>query len=375
MAKVLVVGGGFGGVVAAESLAASLGDEHQITLISRSCKFLFYPALVRLAFGRSEPDDISFDLREVMLDRRIQFVEGDVTRISPIDRRVRVAHGDVDGEMPYDALILALGRRLATERIPGFFENAHHLLTIDGAFRFGEAVRAFERGHAVIGHCPGARLPGPLFETAVALSRSLEERGKRERAAITIVTNEPIDQMFGGAEVSDVLTGMLESHGIEFVSDFAIARVTPTGVVATDGRVIDGDLRMIIPPFCGPGAIVGSGITDAEGYVRVEPTMQVSGLDQTYAAGDCVNFAGPKTAHMAVRQGEVAADNVAAELQGQPPEAIYDHEMKMVIDAYGGDSVFLRKDLGTEDAGSVRQGRFWWLAKRAQEQYWKSRHA
>ena len=57
MAKVLVLGGGFGGVVAAERLAEQLGDEHQITLVSRSRQFVFYPALVKLAFGKAETAD------------------------------------------------------------------------------------------------------------------------------------------------------------------------------------------------------------------------------------------------------------------------------------------------------------------------------
>ncbi|HYJ88018.1 MAG TPA: hypothetical protein VEW46_18270 [Pyrinomonadaceae bacterium] len=75
MANILILGGGFGGVVAAESLARLIPNEHQITLVSRSPKFTFYPELVRLAFGRCEPDDISFDLREAMLDRRVRFIE------------------------------------------------------------------------------------------------------------------------------------------------------------------------------------------------------------------------------------------------------------------------------------------------------------
>ena len=70
MANVLILGGGFGGVVTAEYLARHLGSQHNITLISRRREFLFYPDLVRLAFGRCEPSDISFDLREAMLDRR-----------------------------------------------------------------------------------------------------------------------------------------------------------------------------------------------------------------------------------------------------------------------------------------------------------------
>ena len=74
MANVLILGGGFGGVVAAESLVRQLSDEHQITLVSRSSQFLFYPALVRLAFEQCEPDDVSFDLRKSMLNRRITFI-------------------------------------------------------------------------------------------------------------------------------------------------------------------------------------------------------------------------------------------------------------------------------------------------------------
>jgi sulfide:quinone oxidoreductase len=97
MARVLIVGGGFGGVVAAESLAKKLGCAHEITLMSRSHKFLFYPALVRLAFGECGPDDIAFDVREAMLDRRIRFIESEVARIDPHKRHVTFAHGDLVG--------------------------------------------------------------------------------------------------------------------------------------------------------------------------------------------------------------------------------------------------------------------------------------
>src|SRR6266496_6358423 len=97
MARVLIVGGGFGGVVAAESLAKKLGRDHEITLVSRSRKFLFYPALVRFAFGRYQVEDISFDLREALLDRRIRFVEGEIARINPHKRHVTFSRGDLIG--------------------------------------------------------------------------------------------------------------------------------------------------------------------------------------------------------------------------------------------------------------------------------------
>src|SRR5437660_12866154 len=101
MAKILVLGGGFAGVVAAESLVRSLGEEHQITLVSRARRFLLYPALVRLAFGQCEPDDVSFDLRQSMLSRRINFIEAEVARLDPVGRRVTLAHGQVAGAVAY----------------------------------------------------------------------------------------------------------------------------------------------------------------------------------------------------------------------------------------------------------------------------------
>src|ERR1044071_6118310 len=177
MANVLILGGGFGGVVAAERLAKMLGQKHQLTLVARNGRVVFHPALVRLAFGECEPDDISFDLREAMLDRYVRFIEADAARVDPFARKVTLAGGDIAGEIKYDYLLFALGRRLATERVPGFFEHPPPLLGVKSALRFGEAVRSFKSGRAVVGSCPGSRLEVPVYETAFALARRLEAAG------------------------------------------------------------------------------------------------------------------------------------------------------------------------------------------------------
>ena len=374
MAKILIVGGGFGGVVAAESLGRKLGGEHQIVLVSRSRNFLFYPALVRLAFGRGEPDDVSFDLREAMLDRRITFVEGEIARVDPGARQVTVTRGEFSGQMNYDFLVFALGRRLATERVSGFFEHAHHLLSVAATLKFREALRTFPRGHIVLGYCPAARLPVPLFETAFALSRWNEKRERRNRAVITIVSDETPGEMFGDAAIAEKLSEAMQSRGIEFASDFSIARVTPGSIIESDGRAMTFDLAALIPPFCGPAAMLGSGVTDAEGYVRVETTMRVPGVEGMYAAGDCVSFPGPKMGHMAVRQAEVAAENLAAEVSGRAILATYEHELTLVLETDGKDSIYLHRDLWTDDPPKIKQGRFWAWAKRGHEQYWLRRH-
>ena len=374
MANVIILGGGFGGVVAAERLAKTLGGHHQITLVSARREFIFYPALVRLAFGLCSPEDVSFDLSSAMLDRRVRFVEGEVARLDPAARRVVLAHGDVEGELGYDYLIYALGRRLATEHVPGFFEYAHHLLNVEAALKFGKALRNFNGGHAVIGCCPGSRLTVPAYETAFALSRLLEERGTRDRTKITFVSPEPFNDALAGQEAAGTLHAALAKHAIKFLPDFPVSRIMEYSVRTSGGHSLGYDLLMLIPPFRGAGAVSGLGITDSHGYVLADKTMRVAGVERMYAVGDAVGFGGPKMGHMAVRQGEVAAANVAAEIEGREPHVEYDHELMLVVDEGGRDSIYLRKGLWADEAASVRQGRFWSWAKRAHEKYWQIQH-
>ena len=375
MAKVLILGGGFSGVVAAERLAQQLGDEHQITLVSRNRQFVFYPALVRLAFGRCEKNDVSFDLRETMLNRRVNFIEAEVAHIDPFERKVSIAHGQVEGKLPYDYLIIALGRRLATEKITGFYEHAHHLLNVDKTIQFGKALETFNEGRALLGQCLGARLPVPVYESAFALARHLEKKGERDRVRITVVSPQTLESELGDERAAGALRQALNTHQIELLTNFRITSLTEDSALTDTGDVIAFDLLMLLPPFRGSSAAHYLGATDDEGYIYVEPTMRVIGQKRIYAAGDCVNFAGPKMGHMAVRQGEVAAANLAAEIEGHEPVTHYVHEMRFVIDEIGSDSLYLQKNIWTDELATIRQGRFWSWAKRVQQKYWEVTHS
>lgn len=375
MAKVLVLGGGFGGVVAAERLAEHLGEEHQITLVSRSRQFVFYPALVRLAFGKCDKTDVAFDLRDSMLNRRVNFVEAEVAHIDPFERKVVIAHGQVEGKLPFDYLIFALGRRLATEKIAGFYEHAHHLLNVDKAIKFGRAVEEFQGGRVVLGQCAGARLPVPVYESAFALARMLDRKGKRDSTTITLVTPDTLEAELGDTAGALALKIALHAHQIELLTNCRIESLTQHSALTQSGTAIDFNLLMLVPPFRGSSAASYLGITDEEGYIHVDWNMRVRGHERLYAAGDCVGFTGPKMGHMAVRQAEVAAANLVAEIEGREPTAHYSHEMRFVIDEIGSDSLYLHKDLWIDEPATLRRGRFWSWAKRVQQKYWEVTHS
>ena len=375
MAKVLILGGGFSGVVAAERLAEQLGDEHQVTLVSRSRQFIFYPALVRLAFGKCSPKDVSFDLRHTMLNRRVNFVDAEVAHVDPYEKKVSIAHGQVEGKLPYDYLIFALGRRLATEKITGFYEHAHHLLNVDKAIKFGQAIDEFKEGRAVLGQCFGARLPVPVYETAFALASHLEKKGLRNRTTITVVSPDTIESDLRDMSGAIALKRALDNQQIELLENFRITSLSQNSATTNTGEAIDFNLLMLVPPFQGSSAAHYLGATSEDGYIRVDANMRVRGHERIYAVGDCVNFCGPKMGHMAVRQGEVAATNLAAEIAGHEPTAEYSHEMRVVIDEAGDDAMYLHKDIWTDEPATVRQGRFWTWAKRVQQRYWEVTHS
>lgn len=374
MARVVILGGGFGGVVAAERLAAQLSDENQITLVSRSRNFVFYPALVRLAFGKCEREDVSFDLRGAMLNRRVNFIEAEVAHIDPFQKSVTIAHGEVEGKLGYDYLVFALGRRLATERIRGFYEHAHHLLNVDKAIKFGNAIKTFKEGRAVFGQCDGARLPIPVYESAFAMARLLKEKGQRERVRITVISPSTLESELGDQAAAAALRKAFTAQQIEFLPNLSIESLTEDSVITATDR-INFNLLMLVPPFRGSSAASYVAITNAEGYINVDSTMRVIGHPGLYAVGDCVNFDGPKMGHMAMRQAEVAAVNLAAEIEGHEPVAHYQHEMRFVIEGVGSDGLYLRKDLWADEPAAVSQNRFWNWAKRVQQKHWEHSHS
>src|SRR6185312_1723463 len=128
----------------------------------------------------------------------------------PFERKVTIAHGEIEGKLGYDYLIFALGRRLATERITGFYEHAHHLLNVDKAIKFGKAINQLRKGRAVFGQCPDARLPVPVYESAFALARLLEENGQREGGRITVVTPTTLESELGDFAAAAALKKSLE---------------------------------------------------------------------------------------------------------------------------------------------------------------------
>lgn len=374
MARILILGGGFGGLVAAERLSERLGAAaaaHQITLVSPNPTFTFYPALVRLAFGHCKPEDITFDLVSKLNDLNVRFVQGEAIDVKPEFGRIQVTGEDFNGDISYDYLVIAVGRRLATEKIGGFFEHAHHLLGIKAALKFREAVRDFRRGRIVVGLAPEAFLPVPVCETAFALAKKFKNEIDKKEITVSVVFPETIEKAFAGANLHRKLEQALEKHRVDITTGFQIREITEKALVSENESSINYDLLMLVPPFRGQTILSHHGFTNDFDFVRVDNFMRVQDLVKTYAAGDIVAFTGPKLAYMAARQARVAADNIVSEIKGGSAHKLYHHEVAAIIDQGGADSLFLHYGIWDETLYDLKEGKMWSRLKNNNNRLWE----
>ena len=285
-----------------------------------------------------------------------------------------IAGKDYNGEMAYDYLVIAAGRRLVTEKTPGFFEYANHLLGANAALKFGEAVKNFRAGQIIVGMCPGARLPVPVCETAFALARKFEHEIEVGSIQIKVIFPESLEAAFGGANLHKELETAFRRHGINVLYDVPISEITPEEILSAKKHRINYDLLMLLPPFCGNAALRNLGALDDEDFIKVDGFMRVSGLEKAYAAGDIAAFSGPKFAHMAVRQAEIAAANLAQEIEGREPFEEYYHEIAAIINAGGADSIYLHYGIWDDTLYRLKKGKFWGWAKEIHDRFWQIKH-
>ena len=125
---VLVLGGGVGGIVAANALRQRLGAEHRVVLVDKRGEYVFAPSLLWVMVGQRRPAQITKDLRR-MLRPGVEVLLAEVQELQPERGRVRAGGQD----LAYDYLVVALGADLAPEALPGYAEAAHNFFALDGA--------------------------------------------------------------------------------------------------------------------------------------------------------------------------------------------------------------------------------------------------
>ena len=338
--RVVIIGGGFGGLTAAKRLRRANVD---VTLIDRTNHHLFQPLLYQLATGILSEGDIAPPLREVLRDQRnAQVVFGEVVDIDLAARRVAVQTLDQRAEITYDSLIVATGASQSYFGHPEFARDAPGMKTIDDALELrGRILGAFEMAEretdpvarrrfltfVVVGAGPtGVELAGQLAE----LSRHTLRRNFRRinPAEARIVLLDAAPTVLGAFPESLRARAMrdLRSIGVEIHLGAAVTHVDQRGLntTATDVSIrrIEAATKIWAAGVqASPlGRIVAnaSGVElDRTGRVKVEDDCSLPGHPDVFVIGDLMNLRGlPGVSQVAIQSGRHAADIIRRKLAG-----------------------------------------------------------
>jgi NADH dehydrogenase FAD-containing subunit len=370
MAKILILGGGFAAIAAVEVLSKTVTGDDEITVVSINSEFIFSPALVPMVFGYFEPNEIHFDVRVLLKEHGVRFVQGKVASVDPEGRKVRVTSGPVDEILDFDYLLIAIGRSLAVRNIPGLFDHSYHLLTLPAALKFRKAISDFDTGSIVVGLCPDASLPVPVCETALGLARKFEQKMADGAVTVTVVFPSTLERALAGSALFRDLDSEFDRKGTNLVHDFPVAKVDHNSILSKFGPTIDHDLLMLVPAFKGQGQQRDlAPMADENGFLPVNEFMRVKGFDRIYAAGDVVALPGPKFGYMAIRQGKVAANNIVAEIAREVPTSVYMHDLEWVIGEKHTHPVLFHYGFWDETLADFDPQAFFGMARQLRERY------
>ena len=331
--RLVVVGGGFGGLEAAFYLRQRLGERAEIELISDTATFVYKPDTIYVPFGL-DPDRLRVPLEAPTRRRGIYFMKSRVVEVDPERQTVRAG----DRIIGYDRLVLATGAMNRPRSVPGLTAAAIPLGTIEAMLELRRRIehivddaRAGRRSNVVFLVPHGRRWSSPLYELSWMLDTYLRRLGVRERVDIKLLTHESAFVESFGPRLDDVAANEFERRGITALRNFHIAGVEPGRIVSETREWAAFDLLVTFPPS-EPAARFPSLPTDENGFLRTVPaTRQVQGFDNIYAVGDAADFP-LKQAYLAATQADAAAEHIAAGVLGEPVPEAFDPKAVCILE-------------------------------------------
>lgn len=312
--RIVILGGGCGGVVAATLLGRKLRGKHDVVLVDRRAEHIFMPAFLLLMVGQRQPRDISRKLA-VLEKRNVKFVQGEIQGIDPARQEVRLE----GGSLPYDYLIVSLGMQTLPGLVPGFAEAAHHAWEMEAALRFRSALESFPGGRILVGIPLGPyRCPPAPYEVQWMLDIYFKQKGMRDRVDIEFFTREAEP---AGEARNPVVWMDMESkrRNIKQHYEFVARSIDPERKTVNGlyGYRLPYDLLFMIPPHRPAQVLLDCGLADSENGIRVDYDTMATKWENVYAIGDCADMPASKAGGVAHQEADVLAHNLAVEITGQ----------------------------------------------------------
>lgn len=321
--KVLIVGSGSAAISLANKLRIlNSPRELDITVIGKESRHFCRADGSMISLGmknyRRSVKDIDF-----LLNNNIEFVRDEVTDVLPDNKVVTTKSGR---SFNYDFLVVATGSRLASELLPGYDGEAKHFYDLQHAMELSKVMEDFFEGKVVVGLSESpAQCPIANHEFVLLLHEQLEKAGKLEKSEIHFVY--PDDGVFPFEDVSDMFLEQFKEKGIKVHSNFKVTEISQKNreVVSDSGERLNYDLLVLSPPSRGQEFLRNSGLTDEEGYLKVnKETLEVEGRDDIFGVGDATNPEVPRSEYSTLLQVRFLAKKITSQINGLSYSEKYD---------------------------------------------------
>ena len=334
--RVVIVGGGMGGLYAARALARR---PVRVTVIDRHNYHLFQPLLYQVATAALSPGEIAQPIRSVL--RRYPNVEvllGEVTAIDLPGRRVLLGHEPV----PYDYLILSPGSSHSYFGKDEWAPLAPGLKWVDDALEIRRRILlAYEQAErekdpqvrralltfVVVGGGPtGVELAGAMAEIARQTLKHDFRTIDPAQSRIVLLEGGPRVLPTFPEELSASAVEQLQRLGVEVRTGAMVTAISPTEVrIGQDGEAIETRTALWAAGVQASSLLRTLGLPlDRNGRVTVEPDLTLPGHPEAYVIGDAALYTHqggkplPGVAQVAIQGGRLAAENVGRTIQGLP---------------------------------------------------------
>jgi sulfide:quinone oxidoreductase len=341
-ARVVVLGGGVGGTLAANLLVKELDRDVKVTVVDPTGMHVYQPGFLYVALGQANGRWLARDER-TLLRRDMDLAVERAVRIRPDAGTVELERG---GSLEWDYLVIATGARLVPDAVPGLAQGAHEFYSLEGAQRLREALRTFRGGRIRVGiagipyKCP----PAPV-EFVLMLDGYLRKRGVRERSEITLLS--PLNRAFTIESASKLVQPIMERRGIGLETFFNVESVDPSaGVVESlEGEKTEYDLLVLVPPHRGQLVIDESCLGDPGGWLPTDRhTLQLEGHERIFAMGDATNLPISKSGSTAHFEAPVVASRITSLVRGTAPKTNYGGRVMCFLETGDGRATALRFD-------------------------------
>ncbi|MBI2761098.1 MAG: FAD-dependent oxidoreductase [Chloroflexi bacterium] len=345
--RILILGGGFGGVSTAQELVKRFKRDRsvEITLVNRDNYFVFVPMLASAAAGTIETLHVVAPIRR-LLRRGVRFRAEEVIGIDLAHRLVTTVSATTGRErqLPYDHLVIALGNVVNLSRLPGVAQHSRTIKTLGDALAIrNHVLKMLEAADietdpivrremlnlvVVGGGFSGVEMVGELNDMVRDVVRHYSAIPKEDLHVILV---HPSDRLLPelSPKIADYALKALRKRGVEVRMNTRLAGATPHEAVLQGGAKIPTRTLIAAVGNAPPPVLDQLDVKKDRGKLAVDPFMQVEGARGVWALGDNAivpNAAwtdgrpSPPTAQFAIRQAKTLAHNIAAAIRGGTPK-------------------------------------------------------